>query len=435
MSMLNPDPKANGRGSSHRPTGTIARVALVAAALVVGLLTATTVGAQREADARIPPPAPLSPDSPTRATEPVETAPILDGVLLNFHARHEEAIELAAAMQLADPTDPWPVVLETYTLYWLMLYDDEDTRYDGRIADSCDRTIALAQARLDASEDDAEAHFLMGQGLMNRGRLNGWRGEYYKAGRDGERARKHLERALELRPDWVDARFQLGLYYFFASLIPEMVTKWLGWLWFIPTGNAEEGIAFLEQVSEQGVLYREDARYMRANIYTNHVPGKRDLGLPIIRDLALRYPENVLLHFELIETLYENGLADETILEADRLASREVRAERERGWVAIALVWKARAAVLRDEPEIALELLNPYLAAPLQRPLWGMAWIDLVRGQALDVLGRRKEALVQYERVLAYEKPNDSQRAARLARESIASPYAPPRPTEISAAP
>ena len=389
--------------------------------------------------------------SPSRAGDPTEsdgggTTPILEkapltesdlieGIQLNFQGRHQDALKMAEQLRTAYPENAWPLVLETYTFFWLMLYDDEDTRYDSPIEKSCRRTIDLADERLDRNDQDPEAHYLKGQALMNLGRLHGWRGRYYKAGRDGEKARKHLEKALELRPEWTDAEYYLGMYYFFVSLIPDLVTRWLGWLWFVPTGNAEEGVALIEKVAEKGTLYQEDALYMKGNIYINFRENQAERGLPIIRSLAQRYPNNILLQFEWIEALYESGKPNAVIAKADTLAARKPRTPEEVGWIRMAPTWKARAALLQGDPDRALALLAPEIASPPQEPLWATAWLDLIQAQALDAAGRREEALVLYQQILDYDPPQGSQRAARRARAGLKTAYLPPQAVEMQAAP
>ncbi|MCH2187255.1 hypothetical protein MK280_15435, partial [Myxococcota bacterium] len=366
---------------------------------------------------------------------PLTESDLIEGVQLNFQGRHQDALAMADRLGSAHPESAWPLVLETYTLFWLMLYDDEDTQYDAPIEKSCRRTIKLADERLDQNNQDAEAHYLKGQALMNLGRLNGWRGRYYKAGRDGERARKHLEKTLELRPEWTDAEYYLGMYYFFVSLIPDLVTRWLGWLWFVPTGNAEEGVVLIEKVAETGTVYREDALYMKGNIYINFRENQAGLGLPIIRSLAQRYPQNVLLQFELIEAFYESGKPEAVIATANALADRKPRNPKEEGWIRMAPAWKARAALLEGDPNRALDLLAPEIAAPPENPLWATAWIDLIQAQALDVSGQRDQALALYQKILDYDPPQGSQRAARRARMGLKSPYRAPQAVAIQASP
>jgi tetratricopeptide (TPR) repeat protein len=357
------------------------------------------------------------------------------GMRQNLHADYESAHATAARIGQLHPMHPAGPFLETQTLYWKMLYDDGSVAYDDAVEKSCLRTIELAEKLLDTDDDDATAHFFAGQGYMDLGRLRGFRGSYYAAGKAGERARKHLERALELRPDWVDARYQLGAYYFYASLIPKMVSKWLGWLWFIPMGNADLGIAYIAEVSERGDLFKDDAKLILSNIYTYLRKDELATALRMVRDLHARYPENPLIHFEVIETLFAAHEFEQVIEQALLLEGKPTPDERWAGRQTVARIWRARAELMLGRPERALEMLAPMEANPPTNPHWASAWVDLIRGHSLDAMGERKQALAQYEAVLAYEEPFGSRRAKRYATAGLSFPFVLPDQPEISAAP
>jgi tetratricopeptide (TPR) repeat protein len=357
------------------------------------------------------------------------------GMRQNLQADYEAARSTAARIGQLHPNHPAGPFLETQTLYWKMLYDDANLVYDEAIEKSCLRTIELAEALLDANDDDPAAHFFAGQGYMDLGRLRGFRGSYYAAGKAGEESRKHLERALELRPDWVDARYQLGAYYFYASLIPKMVTKWLGWLWFVPMGNAELGIAYIAEVAERGDIFKDDATLVLSNIYTYFRKEEIATALRMIRDMHERYPENALIHFELVETLLAAHEYDEVIEQALLLEGKPTPDERWAGRQTVANIWRARAELMLGRPERTLELLAPMQADPPTNPHWASAWVDLTHGHTQDVLGNREQALDQYRAVLAYEEPFGSRRAKRFATAAMSFPFVLPDQPEISAAP
>ena len=77
-------------------------------------------------------------------------------------------------------------------------YLQYDVQYDAAIATRADEAIRLGRARLAADGVDAVTHFYTGQAYFQRARLRGIRGRLLGAGSDGEQARVHLERALEL---------------------------------------------------------------------------------------------------------------------------------------------------------------------------------------------------------------------------------------------
>jgi len=344
------------------------------------------------------------------------------GLRHGFEGDYDAANSVWRQIRTLDPQHPAAPVFETNTLYWFQMFDDEDRRWDERITELCDEGIRLSKARLDADADDLEGHFYMGQSLMNRGRLKGIRGRYYSAGTDGERARKHLERVLELRPDLVDGRYQVGLYYFYASLLPRMVSRFLGWLWFVPSGDGPTGLRYLNEVVAEGDLYRDEARFILGNIYTYHEP-QYPRALELVGELHDRYPHNTLIHFELLEVRFEMRDYRGAIKEARRLEARSARNELEESRIRMARVWRARAELVSGEPETAWRTLSVFDAGLPERPLWGGAWIELTRGQALDALGERERALAAYDRVLAYEAPRGSRRASELARAAEKDPF------------
>ena len=347
---------------------------------------------------------------------------ILQGLRHGFEGDYDAASAVWQQIRALDPGHPAAPVFETNTLYWFQMFDDEDRRWDQQITALCDEGIRLSKARLDADPDDLEGHFYMGQSLMNRGRLKGIRGRYYSAGTDGERARKHLERVLELRPDLVDGRYQVGLYYFYASLLPRLVSRFLGWLWFVPSGDGPTGLRYLNEVAAGGDLYRDDARFILGNIRTYHEPQYRR-ALALVGALHDRYPRNTLIHFELLEVRFEMRDYPGAIGEARRLEARSARNAFEESRIRMARVWRARAELLSGGPETAWQTLSVFDGEVPDRPLWGGAWINLTRGQVLDALGERERALAAYERVLAYEAPRGSQRASELARAAVDEPF------------
>ena len=402
------------------------RAGSIATWLCVGALAASGVAANPS----LPPPEPL----PDTAHPPLAHRElILLGLRHNFEGDYDAANAVWQQIRALAPGHPAAPVFETNTLYWFQMFDDEDRRWDEQITALCDEGIRLSQLRLDADADDLEGHFYMGQSLMNRGRLKGIRGRYYSAGTDGERARKHLERVLELRPDLVDGRYRVGLYYFYASLLPRLVSRLLGWLWFVPSGDGPTGLRYLSEVVAEGDLYRDDARFILGNIYTYHEPQyKRALAL--VGALHERYPDNTLIHFELLELRFEMRDYRGAIGEARRLEARSAHNELEQNRIRMARVWRARAELLSGEPDTAWQTLSAFDAGLLDRPLWGGAWIDLTRGQTLDALGERERALAAYDRVLGYEAPRGSRRASELARAAVDEPFRLDRPPTMHAA-
>jgi len=337
------------------------------------------------------------------------------------------------AMREQFPGHPAPDAMAVDTLFWRQMYDDSTDRYDADIERLADRAVAQGEEALEEAPDDAALRLYTGKAFMQLGRLHGTRGRYYRAGTLGEKGRVHLEAAHALAPENVDARYQLGLYYYYASFVPGLV-KWLDFLWFVPTGNGDEGLELLALVAERGDLERDNARFILSNIETYHLENPTR-GLELLTKLHADYPTNTMIHFELLEALYMLGQYERARDEALALERNPRTGALHQGRKTMARVWRARAVLALDRPEQALDALAPLVAQEPEVPLWGKAWVRLTQGNALDALGRREEALDRYAAVESLEAPYVSRRAAKRARASIEAPYRVAPPLSIGAAP
>lgn len=344
------------------------------------------------------------------------------GVRLNFEGALDEAEAVWRQLRRLRPADPAVPVFEISTLYWRQTFDEGNPRYDEAIRTRAEEALALCRKRLARDERDAEAHFYAGQALMALARLELVRSRILRAGSRGETARGHLERALELRPDWTDAKHPLGMYYFYASALPK-VFSWLGWLWFVPKGDGPLGLRYLEEVRAGGDLHRWDAAFILLNIHTYLEPDHAR-ALALARELHERFPDNSLIHFEVLEVLAAMEDWDALHAEAQVLEAHPGTRFHDAGRRRMARVWRAWAELERGEPLRALETLSVFEDDGPEDPSWASAWINLQRGRALDLLGRRERALEHYRRVIALEPPRRSVRAAELAEEGIEARYA-----------
>jgi tetratricopeptide (TPR) repeat protein len=356
-----------------------------------------------------------------RSATSARAALIEEGVELNFHGRLEEALEVWQELRLLAPNDPAAPVLETSTWYWYENFDDEHPGLEAKVIATSEEGIRKAEALLEIDEDNVEAHFYLGSALMNLGRMYGTSGRFYKAGTVGERGRDHLERVLELDPEYIDARYGLGIASFYASLIPDFV-QWLSFLWFIPTGDAELGLSYLAEVEKNGRLNKQDAALILMNINTYH-RGDYEFAWNLGGRLRARYPDNTVFQFEMIELAIARGDYKGAVAAARELESLEPRSPRDEGHVNVARVWRARAELAQGKPGVGLKTLEVFGEGEPATPSWGARWASLTRGQIYDVLGRRTEAEAEYQSVVDLGLSPLWSRATELAAEGKERPF------------
>jgi tetratricopeptide (TPR) repeat protein len=341
--------------------------------------------------------------------------------------------EAAAAtwQQLGElaPDHPGAHVHATDTMYWLQVFEDDDESYDEEILRESLAGVSKSEAWVEEKPSAGRAHLYLGQSLINLGRLHGIRGRLYKAGSLGERGREHLERALELDPTLRDAAYPLGLYAYYASQVPRLF-QWMSFLWFVPKGNAQQGLSYLDEVRQRADYYRFTGAFHLANIRTYHSMQDRALSLAITRDLHEQHPSNSLVHFELIEVLMLERDYEAVVIEARALEGHPGQARHHRGRANVARIWRARAELHLGRPRPAWEILETFGAEGPEVPGWGHRWVAVTRGQILDVQGERDAAIAQY-RLVASPESSHTGRSAQAARAGLKAPFALGEPASI----
>lgn len=346
------------------------------------------------------------------------------GARANLEGRYAEADAAWQALRQLDPGDSAPEIWSAETSWWRLIVDGGATEHDARIEAAVARTIELADARLMRNDEDAEALSHKGMALISRARLNGMRGRYLSAGRAGEQGRVLLERSLALDPNQAPGRYPLGVYYYYAGIAPSFI-KWVNWLWFVPKGDREKGLSLMREVRDGPGLRADEARFMLMIINNYHGPLDLESALASGQLLHARYPDNVLFHSELIEVLVKRGMYDQAIETALALEKRQPAEAEARVRPMLARILRAQATLLNGNGAEAWKILEPMDERTTPLPVWGGAWLHLVRGQVLDVRGEREAAVAEYRRVKNLKGPAYNERAALIAEAALKDPFVP----------
>jgi len=249
--------------------------------------------------------------------------------------------------------------------------------------------------------------------------IEGIDGHYYSAGVAGVEAGKHLERALEIDPGLVDAKVPLGALRYYAAIAGKFVNV-VSWLWFVPRGDRELGLAYLEQARKEADLFRFDAALTLSSAYM-YIEEEPERAQPVLLEMLARNPSNSLLHFEIVELLLEEGDYLGTIAATDALERSIGSQFGDSQRRSMARIWRARAELHLGRAERTKALLAQADADWNDLTPWSRRWLLLTRANVLDLAGERASALSLYEQVV-HESPRSS-RSVALAREGIAAPF------------
>jgi len=416
-----------------RAVGVLFFVLVVVLAMLAGSAVPGTLSAAGDAPAQQStiPPAPSArlcgldaePSDPEGLPVPVQSCLLMArGMLANLEGRFSDAESIWQELRVLAPGDGAAALGQIDTAWWRLMLNEGAVGNDATILEASRVVNEFADAPLAVDPKDADALYQKGSALFNRARLNGVRGHYLKAGTEGEQGRELLERSLVLDPDRTDSRYALGLYRYYTDIAPKVV-KWMSWLWFVPKGDRDAGLGNLEIVRSRGGLYATGAAFILMNVHTYHAPLDLPGALATGKALHARYPGNALFHSELVEVLLKLGLYPDAIEVALSLEASEPSEVEAKVRPQLARILRAQAVLLSGRTEEAWGILEPMDPERSVLPVWGGAWLHLVRGQVQDARGNRSLAREEYSRVLALEGARFNPRAALIAEAGLKVPF------------
>ena len=275
------------------------------------------------------------------------------------------------------------------------------------------QALAVSKARLDKNPQDVEALYYSAaaQGLR-AGYSVSVKRSFRKAIGDANGSVKIQKRVIKLDPNYTDAYLSIGLYEYVIDSLP-FFWRTLARLAGL-SGSKKRGMEQLEQVVAKGKYAADDARVLLIGIYGRE--GKPDRALELISQLANKYPRNYLFGVERAAMLFKMNRTDE----ANRAFAEMVKDERiaQAATDLINYQW-AENLTAKGDYAAAIERYAAVKKWPKSEPgLVSLA--HLHAGQALDMLGKRDEAVAEYQIVLKREKIFDSH---KLAAQYVKKPY------------
>ena len=305
------------------------------------------------------------------------------------------------------------------------LYGDDDTFYstsddkvDPRIVDQfrglTRQARVLTETRLKQFPKDTEALYFMGaiEGLKASFEEAVER-RHFAALKDGSDAVDKHRELIKLDPAYRDAELTIGLYDYTVGALPLPVKIAAGVFGF--HGSKKRGLATLERVAKEGHWIHDEAKTLLIVLYTRE---KRfGEAAAYARELATKYPHNYLYRLETAEALVgQAGLerkstaanttsATETEAFAmfeSLLRDKAVRETASREFDLIHFKYGEALMTVGQLEHAAREFLASAAAPGAQQGLGTMA--HLYAARALDLSGKRNDALTQYRAVLA--RPN-----------------------------
>ncbi len=311
-------------------------------------------------------------------------------------------------------------------------YAENEEKTDPRVVEQFKQLTRaakqLAEARLKRDPKDAEALYFLGatQGLK-AAFAGAVERRFIGALRDGSDAVDRHRDVVKLDPNFHDAELTLGMYdYIVGGLAaPVRMLVSIGGV----RGSKRRGLATLERVAREGTWARDDARVMLLPLY------KREQrftdALKVARELAAKYPRNFIFKLESADALVSQAAVERkrnnivAAAQAEQeafaifeslLRDKSAREAAARQLDLIHLQYGEALFVAARYDDAAHEFLSAATLPTAEANLQTTA--RLRAGQALDLAGKRNDALAQYRQVLArpnvYDSQNEAKRGLRV---------------------
>jgi hypothetical protein len=307
-------------------------------------------------------------------------------------------------------------------------YKERDDAVDAKAAaefrELTRRARELSQARLKQNPKDVEALYYLGGVEALRAAWGGMvERSFMSALRNGSDAVDHHREVLKLDPNFTDAKVTIGMYDYVVGTLPALIK--LGATFIGVRGSKKRGLAEMEQVAREGKWARDDAKSLLIALLKRE--GRFRDAYTYANELAAKYPRNYLFKMEAADALVSQAEVERA---SDPDAAKKTEAE------AFAIFDALLASAERPAPNVlrppldlvhydygdallvagqadraAKELLASANTQGAESSLATRA--RLRAAQALDVAGRRAEALTQYKAVLARPNVFDSHEDAR----------------------
>jgi tetratricopeptide (TPR) repeat protein len=328
----------------------------------------------------------------------------------------EESFRTLARLKPGHPAGPFFLAM---VQWWRIMIDIDNQQYDKEFLTGLDRVVDLCDSLLAVNQNDVTAIFFKGGAIGFQGRLKFHRNDYLGAANAGRKALPLVRDALALDPGNFDVLLGMGIYNYYAEVIPTEYPFLKPLILFIPPGDRRKGLEELTLASEKALYASVEASYFLLQIYYFY---EKDYtrALAVARRLSTRYPNNMVFHRYLGRCFVaqNNWAAGDSVF--GEIAARVHRGmpgygpavERE------AEYYLGAAAMGRGAYDEALthmyrcDELSRVL--DLQEPSGFMTMANLKMGMIYDAQAKRALALDEYRKVLDMKDYQDAHTQAEL---------------------
>ena len=295
-------------------------------------------------------------------------------------------------------------------------FDDESQ--DEKLYILLDVVVDICEKRLNENPEDVAAMFFKGGAMGFRGRLRANRGKWLGAANDGIVALPLVRKAYEIEPDNYDVLLGIGIYNYYAAVIPDKYPFVKPAMIFFPNGDRKKGLEQLRQASLHAKYAQVEAMYF---LMQNYFTYEKDYikALELARKLHEKYPNNSMFYRYLGRCLVSTGYLGEAndifIDIINRYTQKQFGYDMYDAREAHYYIGKFEFLAGRFDTALKSFYACDEISRKLDKEETSgfMSLANLIVGMIYDAQGKRQYAIQQYNKVLAMKEYENSYRDAQ----------------------
>lgn len=359
------------------------------------------------------------PASAQWVSDPAVEREIQHGIDYIYDIQFNKADSVFADVVRWNPQHPIGYFFQAMTQWWRILTNFDDESQDQRFYDMLDKVITLCEDRLDKNPNDVTALFFKGGAVGFRGRLRANRSKWVGAANDGLVALPIVQKAFKLDPKNYDVLLGIGIYNYYADVIPDQYPFVKPFMVFFPGGDRKKGLQQLEEAAKHARYARVEANYF---LMQNYFLYEKDFpkALAIAIELNKKYPDNPVFHRYLGRcyiSVGRLGEANDVFVDIEkRYRKKQTGYDNYDGREAY--YYLGKYDFLTGKMDHALQEL--YSSDSLSRIVdkdgasGFMSLTNLIIGMIYDTKNMRSAAIEQYKKVIDMKEFENSRRDAEL---------------------
>ena len=316
-----------------------------------------------------------------------------------YQLKVPEAAQTFQLMKQQFPGLPQGYVLEAYLTSLIYSMDQSNDSLEKVLLQQVNKAVAKAEAYRDRNRQNPEAYFYLAIGYGVEALYHVINRSFIKGYLSGRNTKSNLEKAVELDPRYFDAYFGLGVFHYYADLLPGMLKFIAGMLGF--EGDRIRGRNEVYMAASKGEYFRIEGEFIYYTI-GYFLEGEKTRAIHALKQLYRRYPTNTALGMILAYHYRRTGHMAECINYCQNLTIENEKLLPQ--LTNMKYYNMAVAYYCLNKFEIADSIFNVLDQLPTRKSRYYRAAINYYLGHIADLHFNRTKALAYYQKI-----PNEKQ--------------------------